>query len=119
MKKLCKNCRNNFYHIDKRQKFCNRKCFLSWNLGKNHHGWKGGIKTRPDGYVRDSKTDKYVHRLVMERHLGRQLKSWEHIHHKDGNPKNNVIDNLMVLTNSEHRKLEVKTQKRLNGTFCK
>jgi hypothetical protein len=51
-----------------------------------------------DGYV-------LYHRIVMENHLGRLLSSNEVVHHKDGNKKNNVIDNLEVLSMSEHSKL--------------
>jgi|SRR3990167_1879121 len=103
-----------------RREFCNRKCYSKWNIGKNNHLWKGGIKTRPDGYLRDSKTDKYIHRLIMEKYLKRLLNSSEHIHHIDGNPKNNDIKNLIILTNSEHRKLEMQYAKRdKKGRFAK
>lgn len=90
----------------KEKRFCNKDCYLDSMKRENHPNWKGGIKHRPDGYMRDSKTDKYIHRLVMEKYLGRELKTWEHVHHIDGNPQNNNIKNLQVLTNSEHRKLE-------------
>jgi len=33
----------------------------------------------------------------MEAHLGRQLESFEHVYHKDGDPKNNELDNLEVI----------------------
>ena len=42
------------------------------------------------------------HRLVMEKYLGRPLKDDEHIHHKDGNPANNSIDNLEIINLSQH-----------------
>lgn len=44
----------------------------------------------------------YTHRRIMENHLGRRLKSSEHVHHKDGNKLNNDIDNLEVITQHEH-----------------
>ena len=47
------------------------------------------------------------HRHVIEQHLGRKLKTFEHIHHINGNPIDNRIENLQVLTNSEHQKLEL------------
>ena len=90
----------------KEKRFCSRECYFEFHQGKNHHHWKGGIKTRPDGYIRDSKTDRYIHRLVMEEHLGRTLLSTEHIHHIDGNPKNNKVSNLQIVTHSEHGKIE-------------
>lgn len=45
------------------------------------------------------------HRVVMERHLGRRLKRSEHVHHKDGNRQNNAIENLEILTSSEHTRI--------------
>jgi len=112
--KLCLVCRTSFDRSScksvtdfKVKKYCSRGCFFKGNSGKNHPLWKGGTKTRPDGYVRDSKTDRYVHRLVMEKKLGRRLLNTEHVHHKDGNKKNNKISNLQLVSNSEHRKIEI------------
>lgn len=101
----------------KQKKFCSQVCYFKYNKGSNHFGWRGGVKTRPDGYLRDGKTDKYIHRLVMEKHLGRKLKTEEHIHHIDGNPKNNNINNLKIMSNSEHRKLEAKIAPKAHGKF--
>lgn len=42
------------------------------------------------------------HRRLMERALCRRLRKNEHVHHKDGNKLNNSLDNLEVLTASEH-----------------
>jgi len=101
------------------KKYCSQDCYFKNNTGENHWYWNGGVKSRPDGYLRDSKTDKYIHRLVMEKHLGRELLPEENIHHIDGNKSNNKIKNLMIMSNSEHRKLECKNQPRKNGTFIK
>lgn len=84
---------------------CSRKCSYLYRTGSNHYAWKGGVRKRPDGYLRYS-DDRYVHRVVMEKHLGRPLNTDEHIHHIDGNPENNDIINLMIVTNREHRKIE-------------
>ena len=55
-------------------------------------------KSLSTGYV-------YLHRLIVENYLGRILKDDEVVHHKDFNRKNNSIENLLVLSQSEHSKL--------------
>ena len=50
----------------------------------------------------------YLHRWVAENMLGRPLSSDEVVHHKDGNKHNNTPENLEVISDSAHRRLEVK-----------
>jgi len=47
-----------------------------------------------------------LHRYIYEMHYGEIPKGYE-IHHKDGNKLNNNIDNLEILTKSEHTKLHM------------
>ena len=44
------------------------------------------------------------YRYLMEYKLGRFLAADEVVHHKDGNPENNSLDNLEVMKRSEHSK---------------
>ncbi len=44
------------------------------------------------------------YRYLMEYKLGRFLTEDEVVHHKDGNPENNNLDNLEVMKRSEHSK---------------
>lgn len=45
------------------------------------------------------------HRYIMQKHLGRKLRADEHVHHIDGVKDNNALENLVVLTKSEHHRL--------------
>lgn len=102
------------------RKFCNSEHYHLFSRGANHHNFKDGTKKRPDGYIRFTNNSQYVHRQVMAEHLGRPLIPDEFIHHKDDDPTNNNISNLRIMTNSSHRLLHVKNQKRNKaGRFTK
>jgi len=69
--------------------------------GERHHRWKGGRFIRPDGSIvitAGKDKGKYLHRLVMERHLGRPLKRREKVYHIDGNKSNNELINLRLVS---------------------
>ena len=79
----------------------------AWNkgmLGKDSANWKGGIHKRKDGYIRINIEGK---RVLQHRHILKDfIKEGNVIHHKDRNPSNNDISNLMILTNqSQHAHL--------------
>lgn len=61
-------------------------------------------KTTVDGKLIDE------HRAIVERHLGRKLAKGEVVHHINGNRRDNRIENLAVMSASDHARLHAKKQ---------
>ena len=57
-----------------------------------------------------------AHRWIMEQHIGRKLLPEEHVHHKDGNPLNNDINNLEIIDHKSH--MVIHKQKYPNKKTC-
>jgi len=57
-----------------------------------------------EGYIKHSINGNSCrkHRTILEKHLGRKLTHTEDVHHINGIKTDNYIDNLQILTHSEH-----------------
>ena len=58
--------------------------------------------------IKDGERTRGEHCLVMEESLGRKLEPGEIVHHKDGNKRNNTLDNLALMTKADHTSLHSK-----------
>ena len=106
IKYQCLNCGKESYyekaqkkHYPNRGKYCSRDCGYQYHRkNPSQHRY-----VKPEGYVCIG--DKYEHRLVMEKKLGRKLLRSEHVHHINGVKGDNRLENLIIIKEAEHHKL--------------
>lgn len=119
-KKKCVECKSNLNlgpaRDDWRKKFCSRRCLGIFRQGPRASSWKGGKSIDNNGYVwvykpgfPGARGGKYAleHRVVMSNILGRPLKSFENVHHKNGKRSDNSPENLELWVTHQPKGIRV------------
>lgn len=84
------------------------------NLGEKNSNWRGGKCKDAYGYILiylpqhpNANNRLYVreHRLIVEKHIGRYLRPFEHVHHVNGIKDDNHKGNLMAFKSNKSHKL--------------
>lgn len=100
--------------------FCSKKCSVSYRIGDRHACWKGGVYIDGSGYAHVySPTHPYKSaigyvkrsRLEVEKNIGRYLSRNEVVHHINRDKSDDRIDNLKVMSNTDHMRFHATTDK--------
>lgn len=113
---ICKICGNISITQSRNTKTCSQSCHFKQFKGIKNHKWKGGGMTG-DGYkwiydfgnpMADSRGRVREHRYIMSKKIGRPLTRFEEIHHINGNKLDNRIENMILVSKSEHMSIHEK-----------
>lgn len=103
-------------------RYCSQQCWLKKHnnpernreLGRRSREKIGAAQRNRGACIKTYR--KYLghheHRVIMERIVGRKLRSDEIVHHKDGNLRNNDPANLELTNRRDHAKLHNTGKKR-------
>lgn len=106
--KVCDECGKSFHPKRLSAKYCSRIC--AWKNNGKHNKRKGSKWVNSRGYVEIKIWENGIckryreHRYIMEKFLGRKLKSNEDVHHINGIKTDNRLENLHLIKHKEHTK---------------
>lgn len=97
--------------LRRQAQYCSVKCYRAADHRRRYRSQRTQeIKGRTiaNGYIYwtfGRYRDIAEHRVLMEQHIGRELLPSEHVHHRNGIRHDNRIENLELLSRSEHSRL--------------
>lgn len=94
---ICVLCGKHFIGARKETRFCSKECLDNYYKIDSHDVM--------GHYLFKEKTLINEHRAIVEELLHLKLSYNKVIHHLDGNPRNNSLNNLIILSRSNHTKL--------------
>ncbi len=107
--KICLACGKVFYprkaSRQERQVTCSYMCRQKYISTSTIEQRADMLRGRGEGKTYSKRYGRHEHRIVMEQILGRPLGTYEVVHHKDGNKKNNSPENLELMDQSLHASL--------------
>lgn len=119
---ICPVCGKTYKRKRSSNKVCSSECARKYNsMNAKHKVYmeNGYLVEHKKGY--NKKGNVKQHRRIMEEYLGRPLNPDEIVHHINGIKTDNRIENLQVMTWSEHssmhRKEEIANGKHLFGGY--
>lgn len=71
----------------------------------NNYGYR--VVLDPESPQANVRGEQLEHRKIMAEHIGRPLRHDEVVHHINGNKLDNRIENLQILTRSEHQRIHI------------
>ena len=93
---ICCNCKKSFDGFRKNSLFCSKRCYTEF------------IANSKNPYIYDSENytnNLWEHRNIAEWVLNKKLNSDQVVHHLDCDPKNNALNNLIILSRTTHSSL--------------
>ncbi len=112
VERVCKTCGKTFLHkpSEDRRGSKHEVCSMNCRYPNKKLGLPNGQYYSYDGYIvlsttPDKRKQIKMHRHIMELHIGRRLLSKEIVHHINENKLDNRIENLQIVSRSEHNRI--------------
>jgi HNH endonuclease len=112
--RTCRNCGADFsINVFSKNKTCSKMCKYGYlkECGHEYIGSNGYVYVKTHSqFSEPSGGYELKHRVVMRKHIGRELSSLEHVHHINENKTDNRIENLRIVSPSEHASIHYSSQ---------